>query len=63
MAVILLALVPIYFVLLLGFTAGKRGVVKSAHVGQLNAVVMSYALPASLLAATAAAPRASMLKQ
>jgi len=26
-------------------------------------VVMSYALPASLLAATAAAPRASMLKQ
>jgi hypothetical protein len=28
-AVILPALVPIYFVLLLGLTAGKRGVVKS----------------------------------
>jgi malonate transporter and related proteins len=63
MAVILPALVPIFFVLLLGFTAGKRGVVKSAHVGGLNTVVMSYALPASLLAATAATPRASMLEQ
>jgi malonate transporter len=63
MAVILPALVPIYFVLLLGFTAGKGGIVKSAHVAGLNAVVMSYALPASLLAATAATPRASMLEQ
>jgi malonate transporter and related proteins len=63
MAVILPALVPIYFVLLLGFTAGKRGIVKSTHVAGLNAVVMSYALPASLLAATAATPRASMLEQ
>jgi malonate transporter and related proteins len=62
-AVILPALVPIYFVLLLGFTAGKRGIVKRAHVGGLNTVVMSFALPASLLAATAATPRAAMLGQ
>jgi malonate transporter len=62
-AVILPALVPIYFVLLLGFTAGKSGVVKSAHVGGLNTVVMSYALPASLLAATAGTPRVAMLGQ
>jgi malonate transporter and related proteins len=62
-AVILPALVPIYFVLLLGFTAGKRGIVKSADVGGSNTVVMSFALPASLLAATAATPRASMLGQ
>jgi malonate transporter and related proteins len=62
-AVILPALVPIYFVLLLGFTAGKRGIVKSADVGGLNTVVMSFALPASLLAATAATPRAAMLGQ
>jgi malonate transporter and related proteins len=60
---ILAALVPIYFVLLLGFTAGKSGAVKSTHVGGLNTVVMSYALPASLLAATAATPRAAMLDQ
>jgi hypothetical protein len=33
---------------------GKSGVVKSARVGGLNTVVTSYALPASLLAATAA---------
>jgi malonate transporter and related proteins len=58
-AVILPAPVPIYFVLLLGFTAGKRGIVKSADVGGLNTVVMSFALPASLLAATAATPRAA----
>jgi malonate transporter len=62
-AIILPAMVPIYFVLLLGFTAGKSGVVKSAQVGGLNIVVMSYALPASLLAATAATPRAAMLGQ
>jgi hypothetical protein len=47
-AVILSALAPIYFVLLLGCTAGKRGVVKSVHIGGLDTVVMSYALPASL---------------
>jgi malonate transporter and related proteins len=63
MAVILPALIPIYFVLLLGFTAGKGSIVKSAHVSGLTTVVMSYALPASLLAATAATPRASMLDQ
>lgn len=63
MSAILAALVPIYFVLLLGFTAGKSGAVKSTHVGGLNTVVMSYALPASLLAATAATPRAAMLDQ
>jgi malonate transporter len=63
MSVILPALIPIYFVLLLGYTAGKGAIVKSAHVGGLNTVVMSYALPASLLAATAATPRAAMLDQ
>ncbi|WP_022976668.1 AEC family transporter [Nevskia ramosa] len=62
-AIILLALVPIYFVLLLGYTAGKRGVINNTHVGELNTVVMTYALPASLFAATAATPRNSLLAQ
>lgn len=62
-AIILLALVPIYFVLLLGYTAGKRGVINNTHVGELNTVVMSYALPASLFAATAATPRDTLLSQ
>jgi malonate transporter and related proteins len=63
MHMILLALVPIFFVLILGYTAGKRRVVNSAHVAELNAVVMNYALPASLLVATATTPKAAMLAQ
>ena len=63
MAVILPALVPIYFVLLLGFAAGRTRIVNNAHIGELNTVVMSFALPASLLAATAATPREAMLRQ
>jgi malonate transporter len=62
-AVILPALVPIYFVLLLGFSAGKTRIVNNTHIGELNTVVMSYALPASLLAATAATSREAMLRQ
>jgi malonate transporter len=62
-SVILMALVPIFFVLLLGYFAGKYGVVDNAHVGSLNTVVMSYAIPASLFVATAATPREAMLMQ
>ena len=63
MADILPALVPIYFVLLLGFAAGRSRTVNNAHIGELNTVVMTYALPATLLAATAAASREVMLQQ
>jgi len=63
LAIIALALVPIYFVLLLGYRAGKRGIVNNAHVGELNTVVMTYALPASLFAATAATPRTTLIAQ
>ena len=63
MAVILPALVPVYFVLLLGYTAGRTRIVNNTHIGELNTVVMSYALPASLLAATAATSREAMLRQ
>jgi len=62
-AVILPALVPIYFVLLLGFAAGRTRIVNNAHIRELNTVVMIYALPATLLAATAAASREAMLQQ
>jgi malonate transporter len=62
-AVILMALVPIFFVLLLGYTAGKWRIVDNAHVGELNTVVMRYALPASLFAATAATSSKNMLAQ
>ncbi|MBR1132188.1 AEC family transporter [Bradyrhizobium iriomotense] len=55
--VILMALVPVFFVLLLGFVAGKARIVDNGRVEGLNALVMDFALPASLFAATASAPR------
>jgi len=61
--VILMALVPVFFVLLLGFVAGKARIVDNAHVAGLNALVMDFALPASLFAATASAQRDRIIDQ
>ncbi|RUL66409.1 AEC family transporter [Dyella dinghuensis] len=58
-----MALAPIFFVLLLGYFAGKYHVVDNTHVGSLNTVVMSYAIPASLFVATAVTPAQAMLAQ
>jgi malonate transporter len=60
---ILMALAPVFFVLLLGYAAGKFRIVDNHQVDGLNALVMDFALPASLFAATASAPRHEMLAQ
>jgi malonate transporter len=60
---ILLALAPIFFVLLLGYGAGRYRVVDNQKVDSLNALVMNFALPASLFAATASASRDEMIAQ
>ena len=60
---ILLALAPVFFVLLLGYGAGKLRFVDNHHVDGFNALVMSFALPASLFVATASAPRSEMLAE
>ncbi|MGM4902799.1 AEC family transporter [Tardiphaga sp. 866_E4_N2_1] len=60
---IVMALVPIFFVLLLGYAAGRIRIVDNHHVEGLNALVMDFALPASLFAATASAPRGEMIAQ
>ena len=60
---ILLALAPIFFVLLLGYGAGRYGIVDNHKVDSLNALVMNFALPASLFAATASASRSEMVAQ
>ena len=60
---ILMALVPVFFVLLLGYAAGRFHVVDNVHVDALNALVMDFALPASLFAATASASRREMIEQ
>lgn len=60
---ILLALTPIFFVLLLGYGAGRYRIVDNQKVDSLNALVMEFALPASLFAATASASRSEMVSQ
>ena len=60
---ILLALGPVFFVMALGYGAGWFRVVDTRQVEGLNALVMDFALPASLFAATASAPRSEMLAQ
>jgi malonate transporter len=47
----------------LGYAAGKFHVVDNLHVDALNALVMDFALPASLFAATASASRREMIEQ
>ena len=50
------ALVPIFFVIALGYLGGLRGRIDNHHVAELNTLVMDYALPASLFVATATTP-------
>src|SRR5260221_6958336 len=61
--VILMALAPIFFVMALGFVAGRMRAIENHHVDALNALVMNFALPASLFVATASAPRSEMIAQ
>src|ERR1043165_5261187 len=60
---IVMALAPVFFVLLLGYGAGRFHVVDNHQVDGLNALVMDFALPAALFAATASASRSQMIDQ
>jgi malonate transporter len=60
---ILTALVPMFFVMALGYGAGRMHTIDNHHVGELNALLMDFALPASLFVATASTPRSEMLEQ
>lgn len=46
------ALAPIFVIMLLGFWAGKAGMVDNKNVSLLNIFVMDFALPAALFSAT-----------
>ena len=48
--VIIHALAPIFVIMLLGFWAGKAGMVDNKNVSLLNIFVMDFALPATPLA-------------
>jgi malonate transporter len=60
---ILMALAPVFFVLLLGYAAGRFHIVDSHNVDGFNALVMDFALPASLFAATASASHSQIIAQ
>ncbi len=55
------ALLPIFAVMALGYFAGWIRDIDNHHVAELNALVMDFALPASLFAATASTSRAVLL--
>ena len=61
--ILLNALVPIFAVMALGYVAGWSRDIDNRHVAELNALVMDFALPASLFAATASTSRALLLAQ
>jgi len=60
---ILLTLVPVFFVMALGYGAGRLRIVDNRQVDSLNALVMDFALPASLFVASASATRSQMFEQ
>ncbi len=57
------SLVPIFVVMALGYFAGWIRDLDNKHVAELNALVMDFALPASLLVATATTPSALLWTQ
>jgi hypothetical protein len=61
--VLLNALLPIFAVMALGYLAGWIRDVDNDHAAGLNALVMDFALPASLFVATATTPRTLLLAQ
>ena len=45
------ALVPVFFVMFLGYFAGARRIIDNQHVASLNVVLMTFALPVALFVA------------
>ena len=60
---ILDSIVPVFFVMALGYLAGWTRDIDNHHVAELNALVMDFALPASLFVAMVQTPRAQLQQQ
>ncbi|MBV8381280.1 MAG: AEC family transporter, partial [Planctomycetaceae bacterium] len=54
---ILNALAPVFFVMYLGYFAGRRRLVDNLNVANLNVLVMTFALPAALFTAISRTPQ------
>ncbi|ELP24232.1 hypothetical protein F385_2806 [Pantoea agglomerans 299R] len=61
--IIVHALAPIFIIMLLGFWAGKAGMVNNIDVSLLNIFVMDFALPAALFSATVQTPWSGIVAQ
>ncbi|WHQ75747.1 AEC family transporter [Pantoea sp. Lij88] len=61
--IIVHALAPIFVIMLLGFWAGKAGMVNNKEVSLLNIFVMDFALPAALFSATVQTPWSGIVAQ
>jgi malonate transporter len=61
--VIINALAPVFFIMLLGYLAGKFKMVDNRNVSLLNIFVMDFALPAALFTATVKTPWAGIVKE
>ena len=61
--IILCSVVPVFFVMALGYLAGWMRDIDNRHVAELNALVMDFALPASLFVAMVQTPRELLLEQ
>jgi len=60
---ILGSIVPVFLVMALGYLAGWTRDIDNHHVAELNALVMDFALPASLFVAMVQTPRSLLLEQ
>jgi predicted permease len=47
------ALVPVFFVMLLGYFAGARRIIDNHHVASLNVLLMTFAVPVALFVGVA----------
>ena len=56
-------ILPIFFVLLLGYAAGRANQFDSHQVAGINELVLKFALPASLFVGTVGVPRTRLLQE
>ena len=61
--IILDSIIPVFVVMALGYLAGWTRDIDNHHVAELNALVMDFALPASLFVAMVQTPRSLLLAQ
>jgi malonate transporter and related proteins len=63
LAIILDSLVPVFFGMALGYVGGWTRDVDNKHVAELNALVMDFAVPASMFVTVVQASRRTLLDQ